>query len=248
MAGTRIVTDYTSGLAGLGLPGVTVVAPEPEKRRFGDPAGRAAYLAAYLEAVKAGPTPVIALVGPYGYSPAQTAASGARNDVGRQQIHPDAVSVHNAGRAFLGLGAIAASIALSGVEPAAAAKWLEDGATAASMWVVCRTEALDGLGSEYAIEAPDGLPDTSYALLRVRLSSRVAGGFETVEDAFAEARRRAGVAAAGVVLASGGLGLSALDLLATFGAAHPIEAPLAEWLHSALGDCVAFGAAPLARE
>ena len=78
---SRIVTDYSSGLAGLGLPGVTVVAPEAEKRRFGDPAGRAAYLAAYLEAVKAGPTPVIALVGPYGYSPAQTAASGARNDV-----------------------------------------------------------------------------------------------------------------------------------------------------------------------
>ncbi len=34
MAGTRIVTDYSSGLTGLGLPGVTVVAPEAEKRRF----------------------------------------------------------------------------------------------------------------------------------------------------------------------------------------------------------------------
>ncbi len=248
MAGTQIVTDYTSGLGGLGLPGVTVVAPEPEKQRFGDPAGRAAYLAAYLEAVKAGPTPVIALVGPYGYSPAQTAASGARNDVGREQIHPDAVSVHNAGRAFLGLGAVAASIALSGVEPAAAAKWLEDGATAASMWIVCRTEALSGLGSEYAVETPDGFPDDEYALLRVRLSSRVVAGFETVEDAFADARRRAGKAAAVVVVAAGGLGLGTSEVLRTFDAAHPIEAPLAEWLRAALGDCIAFGAAPLARE
>lgn len=132
----RIVVDYTCGVEAGSLANVAVVAPDEAKRTFGDPAPRGAYTAAFREALTRGPEPVLCLVGPYGYSPAFTGASGGRNDLAREEIDPDRVHVLNVGRSFLGLGALTASLAAGALPPEEAMAWLDDAGVATGMWVV----------------------------------------------------------------------------------------------------------------
>ena len=179
----RIVVDYSTALEAGSLANVEVVAPDTAKQRFGDPAPRARYTAAFREALKVGPEPVLCLVGPYGYSPAFTAAAGGRNDLAREKIDPDRVHVLNVGRSFLGLGALTASLADGGLPPEEAMAWLDDAGVATGMWVVAESERLETAPGEAFIETPDGIPEEPYALLRVRLASRVMGGFESVGEA-----------------------------------------------------------------
>ena len=241
----RLVTDYSCGLADGQLPELTVVGPDAEKQRFGDPPPRATYSGAFLSALAAGPAPVICLAGPYAYSPAFTAAAGARNDLGRQKVDPNLVHVINAGRAFLGLGAIAAALAESGVGPERALRWLNEEANAASMWLVARSEALRGLDPAYGLEAPKGVPPEEFALLRVRLGARVMGGFEDVGAALDDAAGRAGVTGACVVLSAPGLGVSADAIAARMPAARRCESTLPAWLSEGLGEVAGFAVSPI---
>lgn len=179
-ASVQVVVDYTAGLAD-GEAGIRVVAPDAAKRQFGDPPSRQEYLAAFLDLVPRSPLPVICLVGPYGYSAAFTAAAAARNELGRHKVDANSVHVLNTGRSFLGLGALALAIARSGAAPEEARAWLNDAAPAAGCWVVAETAALAALGHEWQVEAPKGLPTDPFTLLRVRLTSRVLGGFATAE-------------------------------------------------------------------
>jgi len=197
----RLVVDYSSALEAGALDRVAMVAPDTAKQVFGDPAPRATYTAAFGEALKHGPEPVLCLVGPYGYSPAFTAASGGRNDLARAEIDPNRVRVLNVGRSFLGLGALTASLAGSELDPEAASEWLDDAGVATGMWIVTESERLETAPAEAFVEAPEGIPEEPYALLRVRLASRVLGGFESVEEA-AEA-------ALASITAAGGVGLVA---------------------------------------
>jgi hypothetical protein len=239
----RIVTDYTSGLADGVLAGVTVVGPDEEKRAFGDPPPRAAYVDAFRAAAAIGPTPVICLVGPYGYSPAFTAASAARNDLGRFQVHPNNVRVHNTGRAFLGLGAIAAALNAVDIDPSAAMAWLGDGATGATTWLIAETAVLEAAPRDYALDGTPGLPAEAYTLLRLRLSARVMGGFESPGDALAAAWYRAAESRPSTVLATPGLGLSAETLTSVAG--RPLfQAEPQPWLRAGFGDYIALGVAP----
>ncbi len=233
----QVVVDYSSGLqAGL-LANVAVIAPDTGKQRFGDPAPRATYTAAFREALQAGPEPVLCLVGPYGYSPAFTAAAGGRNDLAREEIDPDRVRVLNVGRSFLGLGALTASLAAGSLPPGEASDWLDDAGVATGMWVVVESEQLETAPAEAFIEAPDGIPEEPYALLRVRLASRVLGGFETVGEATEYAL--ASVSAAGGV----GLVANAPEGMEAWKQATP--APV-EWLGCELPTFLAthFGEAP----
>ena len=241
----RIVVDYSSALGAGALDRVTVVAPDAGKQRFGDPAPRATYTAAFREALALGPEPVLCLVGPYGYSPAFTAAAGGRNDLAREKIDPDRVHVLNVGRSFLGLGALTASLADGGLPPEEAMAWLDDAGVATGMWVVAESERLETAPGEAFIEAPDGIPEEPYALLRVRLASRVLGGFESVGEAAEYAL--ASVSAAGGV----GLVANAPEGLDAWKRATP--APV-EWracelptfLATHFGEALTFAIAPRA--
>ncbi len=238
----RIVTDYSSALEADALDRVAVIAPDEGKQRFSDPAPRATYTAAFREALRDGPEPVLCLVGPYGYSPAFTAAAGGRNDLAREEIDPDRVRVLNVGRSFLGLGALAASLAASGLAPEEATVWLDDAGVATGMWVVAESERVEEAPGEAFIEAPDGIPEEPYSLLRVRLASRVLGGFETVEEA-AEA-------ALASVSAAGGVGLVANAPEAwkqvTPAPVEWRECELPTFLATHFGEALAFAIAPRA--
>ena len=241
----RLLVDYTSGIEQGSYPNVAVIAPDEGKRHFGDPAPRATYTAAFREALERGPEPVLCLVGPYGYSPAFTAASGGRNDLAREEIDPNKVRVLNVGRSFLGLGALTASLAAGALAPEEASEWLDDAGVATGMWVVTESERLETAPAEAFIEAPDGIPEEPYALLRVRLAARVLGGFETREEA-----AEAGLASVSV---AGGVGLvaNAPEGLGAWGQAAP--APV-EWracelptfLATHFGEALAFAIAPQA--
>jgi hypothetical protein len=239
---TRIITDYSCALPTGAFDGLSVVGPEASHMEFGDPPSRPAYVAAMREAVAAGPTPVLCLVGPYGYSPAFTAASGARNDLGRERIDPNLVHVVNPGRAFLGLGALAASLASSRLGPEEALRWLDAAAPASSMWMVAETARVAALAAEYHVEAPSGFPDEPFALLRVRLASRVVGGFATVAEAADEAVRRAAPAAGGTVVVANAD--EAPGDLSSLRASRTITVDLPAYIAAAFGPCYAFGAAP----
>ena len=241
----RIVTDYSSALEGGGLDRVAVVAPDEGKQHFGDPAPRATYTAAFREALGHGPEPVLCLVGPYGYSPAFTAASGGRNDLAREEIDPNKVRVLNVGRSFLGLGALTASLAGSSLDPEAATEWLDDAGVATGMWVVTESERLESAPGEAFIEAPEGIPEEAYALLRVRLAARVLDGFETVEEAAEEALAS--------VTGAGGVGLvaNAPEGLKAWKQATPApvewrECQLPAFLATHFGEALAFAIAPRA--
>ena len=241
----RLVADYTSGLGPDPFAGVTVVAPDDAKRAFSDPAPRAAYMAAFREALELGPEPVLCLVGPYGYSPAFTAAAGGRNDLAHEKIDPNRVHVLNVGRSFLGLGALTASIATSSMDPEAATEWLDDAGVATAMWLVAESERLERAAAEAFVEAPDGLPEERYALLRVRLAARLVGGFDTVAAARAAAFSKAG--------GQGGTGLvaGATPGLAAWQSAGPAnvewrECALPTFLASHFGEALAFAIAPRA--
>ena len=241
----RLVVDYSSALAPGSLERVAVVAPDTAKQRFGDPAARATYTAAFSEALEHGPEPVLCLVGPYGYSPAFTAAAGGRNDLARAEIDPNRVRVLNVGRSFLGLGALTASLAGSDLDPEAATEWLDDAGVATGMWVVAESERLEEAPAEAFVEAPDGIPEEPYALLRVRLASRVLGGYESVEEAAETALAS--------ITAAGGVGLvaNAPEGLEAWRRASP--APV-EWracelptfLATHFGETLAFAIAPRA--
>ncbi len=241
----RLVVDYSSALAPGSLERVAVVAPDTAKQRFGDPAARTTYTAAFSEALERGPEPVLCLVGPYGYSPAFTAAAGGRNDLARAEIDPNRVRVLNAGRSFLGLGALTASLAGSDLGPEAATEWLDDAGVATGMWVVTDSERLEEASAEAFVEAPDGIPEEPYALLRVRLASRVLGGYESVEEAAETALAS--------ITAAGGVGLvaNAPEGLEAWRRASP--APV-EWracelptfLATHFGETLAFAIAPRA--
>ncbi len=241
----RLVVDYSSALAPGSLERVAVVAPDAAKQRFGDPAARATYTAAFSEALERGPEPVLCLVGPYGYSPAFTAAAGGRNDLARAEIDPNRVRVLNVGRSFLGLGALTASLAGSDLGPEAATEWLDDAGVATGMWVVTDSERLEEAPAEAFVEAPDGIPEEPYALLRVRLASRVLGGYESVEEAAETALAS--------ITAAGGVGLvaNAPEGLEAWKRASP--APV-EWracelptfLATHFGETLAFAIAPRA--
>ena len=239
-----IVVDYSCGLRDGDVDGVRVIAPVAEKQRFGDPPSRPAYLEAFLEAIPGAPAPVVCLVGPYGYSPAFTAASGARNDLGRHQVHPDAVRVLNPGRALLGLGALAAAAAP--LPPDRAPSWLDEGATATSTWVAVDTARLDRLGPEYHIEAPDGLPLQPFTLLRIRLAARVMAGFDDAGGAVAAAADRVAPAVGGTLLIAPGLRLSARVVCERLQPSTIIETAMPAFPGEAFGDCFAFGIAPSA--
>lgn len=241
----RIVTDYTSALEAGALERVAVIAPDAGKRRFGDPAPRAAYTAAFREALARGPEPVLCLVGPYGYSPAFTAAAGGRNDLAREEIDPDRVRVLNVGRGFLGLGALAASLAGGGLDPEAATEWLDDAGVATGMWIVTESERLETAPAEAFVEAPEGVPEEPWALLRVRLAARVLGGFETVAEAAETALAS--------VSAAGGVGLAANmpDGLDAWKRSAPApvewrECELPAFLATHFGEALAFAIAPRA--
>ena len=210
----QVVVEYTCGLEPASLTTLCVVGPDHSKRQFGDAAPSAAYSAAYRERIQTGPLPLVCLVGPYGYSAAFSSANTARNELQRHQLNPDDVSLHNTGRAFLGLGAIAAAIATSGATPAQVLNWLDEGATQASMWVVARTQDLERLEKEveFKLEAPGGLPADEYTLLRVRLSSRVMGGFRSAASALEDAARRTALEGPAVALLAPGLGCPVDDL------------------------------------
>ena len=241
----RIVVDYSSALEASSLANVDVIAPDAGKQRFGDPAPRATYTAALREALRQGPEPVLCLVGPYGYSPAFTAAAGGRNDLAREEIDPDRVHVLNVGRSFLGLGALTASLSQGELGPDDAMAWLDDAGVATGMWVVAESERLETAPAEAFIEAPDGIPEEPYALLRVRLASRVMGGFESIEEAADGAL--ASVSAAGGV----GLVVNAPEGLDAWKRATP--APV-EWrpcelptfLATHFGEALTFAIAPKA--
>ncbi len=79
--------------------------------------------------------------GPYGYSPAYTAAAGGRSDLAREEIDPDRVRVLNVGRSFLGLGALTASLAAAALVPEEATRWLDNASVATGMWLVRRIGA-----------------------------------------------------------------------------------------------------------
>ena len=171
------------------------------------------------------------------YSPAFTAAAGGRNDLAREEIDPNRVRVLNVGRSFLGLGALTASLATGGLDPEEATDWLDDAGVATGMWVVTESERLESAPAEAFIEAPDGIPEEPYALLRVRLAARVLGGFETIGEASEEALAS--------VTAAGGVGLvaNAPEGLETWKRAAP--APV-EWreceLPTFLADALRRGA------
>ncbi len=249
-AGARVVTDYSSGIEAGALPNVTVIAPDAAKQRFGDPAARTSYTAAFRDALAAGPDPVLCLVGPYGYSPAFTAASGGRNDLAREQIDPNRVRVLNVGRSFLGLGALATSLTLGGLDAEAGTDWLDNAGVATHMWLVATSERLETAEAEASIEAPTGIPEEPYSLLRLRLAARVTGGFETVEEAV-EAALAATPTADG-----GGVGFVANTSQAGSGDAWERLAPASvEWRTCALptflarhfgSDAFAFAVAPRA--
>ena len=241
--GACLVVDYTSGIEAGSLANVTVIAPDDAKRVFGDPAPRATYTAAFREALAHGPEPVLCLVGPYGYSPAFTAASGGRNDLARDEIDPNKVRVLNVGRSFLGLGALTASLATGALPPEEASDWLDDAGVATGMWVVTESERLETAPAEAFIEAPEGIPEEPYALLRVRLAARVLGGFETIEEA-----TETGLAS---VSAAGGVGLVANppEGLAVWkqAAPAPVEwraCELPTFLATHFGEALAFAIAP----
>ena len=241
----RIVTDYSSALEADALERVAVIAPDEGKRRFSDPAPRATYTAAFREALRDGPEPVLCLVGPYGYSPAFTAAAGGRNDLAREEIDPDRVRVLNVGRSFLGLGALAASLAAGGLDPEGATEWLDDAGVATGMWVVAESERVEAAPGEAFIEAPDGIPEEPYALLRVRLASRVLGGFETIEEA-ADAALASVSAAGGVgLVANAAAGLDAWKQ-ATPAPVEWRECELPTFLATHFGEALAFAIAPRA--
>ena len=243
MSAVQIITDYSCGLDPAAFPGIAVVGANPEHQQRGDPPARAAYSDAFAKAVPDGP--VICLVGPYGYSAAQTAASGARNDLGRQKLNPDLVRVFNTGRSFLALGALAAALATSNLDADAAFRWLDETAPKTSMWLIARTANLRAAPPEAHLEAPGGLPDGEYALLRVKLSTRVMGGFETSEAALAEAVRRAAMPAEAIALTVSPLTYSASPASAVnANIAFDVALPLA--LRAWFGDCAGFGFAPTA--
>ncbi len=241
----RIVVDYTCGLAPNAHERISVIGPEAEKRHFGDPPSRAAYTTAFKTAIELGPAPVVCLAGPYGDSPAFTAASAARNDLARDKIDPDSVRVHNTGRAFLGLGAIASAIAISGIGPNAAMRWLADEATAASMWLVARTEKLAGIDRAYALESSPSLPDAEFTLLRIRLGARVMGGFDTVARALGDAAKRGAIAGPGVLLPIEGLGASVAEIASHLPTSQARPCALPDWLASGLGECAGFAISPI---
>lgn len=243
MAVPQIVADYSCGLDAAAFPGVTVVTMGVEHEQRGDPPSRAAYGEAFAKSVPGGP--VICLVGPYGYSAAQTAASGARNDLARLKLNPDSVRVFNTGRSFLALGALAAALATSGLDAEAAFRWLDATAPQTSMWLIARTASLGAAPPEAHLEAPGGIPDAEYALLRVRLSARMIGGFETAESALAEAIRRAAMPAEAIALTVSPLSYSASPASAVnANVAFEVQLPLA--LRAWFGDCAGFGFAPTA--
>jgi hypothetical protein len=237
-----IVVDYSCGLDDGEVDGLRVIAPDAEKQRFGDPPSRTAYLEAFLEAIPAAPAPVVCLVGPYGYSPAFTAASGARNDLGRHQVNPDAVRVVNPGRALLGLGALAAAAAA--LPPHTATSWLDEAAIATSTWIIVETARLESLGPEYHIEAPDGLPLQPFSLLRVRLAARVVAGFDDAGDAVLAAAGRAAPAAGGTLLVAPGLGFPVSAVCERLQRSSVIETAVPAFPGAAFGDCFAFAIAP----
>ena len=235
--GAQLVVDYSSALEGGPLANLAVIAPDEGKQHFGDPAPRATYTAAFREALKVGPEPVLCLVGPYGYSPAFTAAAGGRNDLAREQIDPDRVRVLNVGRSFLGLGALTASLSAGSLPPQEASDWLDDAGVATGMWMVVESGQLEAAPAEAFMEAPEGIPEEPYSLLRVRLASRVVGGFEAVGEATEYAL--ASVSSAGGV----GLVANAPDGIEAWKRQAP--APV-EWLECALPTFLAthFGEAP----
>ena len=241
----QIVVDYSSALEAGSLAHVAVIAPDVGKQRFGDPAPRASYTAAFREALKDGPEPVLCLVGPYGYSPAFTAAAGGRNDLAREKIDPDRVRVLNVGRSFLGLGALTASLAAGSLPPEEASEWLDDAGVATGMWVVVESEQLETAPAEAFIEAPDGIPEEPYSLLRVRLASRVVGGFEAVGEATEYAL--ASVSSAGGV----GLVANAPEGMEAWKRATPapvewLGCDLPTFLSTHFGEAPAFAIAPRA--
>ena len=241
----RLVVDYSSALAPDAFDRVAVIAPDTTKQRFGDPAPRATYTAAFREALAHGPEPVLCLVGPYGYSPAFTAAAGGRNDLARAEIDPNRVRVLNVGRSFLGLGALAASVAGSDLDPEAATEWLDDAGVATGMWVVAESERLEEAPAETFVEAPDGIPEEPYALLRVRLASRVLGGYDSVEEAAETALAS--------ITAAGGVGLvaNAPEGMEAWKQASPAPVEwraceLPSFLATHFGETLAFAIAPRA--
>ena len=244
-AAARIVVDYTSAIEPGALAGVAVIAPSGAKRPFGDPAPRAAYTTAFREALAHGPEPVLGLVGPYGYSPAFTAAAGGRSDLAREEIEPDRVRVLNVGRSFLGLGALTASLAAAALPPEEATRWLDGASVATGMWLIAESERLRAATPEAFVEAPEGLPETPYALLRVRLAARVLGGCETPPE---------GARTALATLAGGaGVGLvaNAHDGLAAWRRAAPADVEwraceLPTFLAAHFGDALAFAVTPRA--
>ena len=240
----RIVTDYSCGLPAGRFPTLTIVAPDAEHQRRGDPPSRAAYAAAFANVLPEGPLPVICLVGPYGYSAAQTSASGARNDLGRQKLPPDGVRVFNTGRGFLGLGALTAVLAMSDLGPEAAFKWLDEAAPKTTCWLIARTEALHSAPPEAHLEAPEGLPDAEFSLLRVRLASRLIAGFASAEGALADALKRAAAPERSLALTVSPPGFHASPA-SVVPSETAIEVPLPLALRQWFGDCLAFAIAPL---
>ena len=241
----RLVVDYTSTLEAGALERVAVIAPDTGKQRFGDPAPRAAYTAAFRDALRDGPEPVLCLVGPYGYSPAFTAAAGGRNDLAREEIDPDRVRVLNVGRSFLGLGALTASLAAGALEPEEATDWLDDAGVATGMWVVTESERLETAAGEAFVEAPEGIPEEPYALLRVRLASRVVGGFESVDDAAEYALASVSAAGGMGLVANAPEGLEAWKRL-TPAPVEWLECGLPTFLATHFGETLAFAIAPQA--
>jgi hypothetical protein len=242
--GVRVVVDYSAGLTEDQYPEVLVVPADPARVRHGDAPPKAAYHAAFLQALEGAPKKVLCLTGPYGYAMAYSAAVTARRDLlPRGPELMEAVQVLNVGRSFLGLGALSLAAARSGLDLDALDRWIDDATPATHTWLVARTETLAGLAPEHRLERTEPLPDARFTLLRLRLSAKVSGGFADAGSALRAAVERSAVPAGGVVLFGAGLGFTARAIGAPAGATvHEVATP--PYLPHAFGECAALGVAP----